>query len=158
MTGLTEYFSALTATAVIGVLVCSLIKDPKVRSITQTITGVLLLLVLLKPLTTVDLDRLSQEIRQQFRQEFQTTDYETMYQDKLRRQVRETTESYIINKASSFNAMISVEVELNREGYPTPCGVKITGILTEKQKLLLQEYLTKELGIPIENQRWDTHE
>ena len=66
-------------------------------------------------------------------------DVQALYREKLRSQVKETTETYIINKASSCNATISVEVELSRQGYPTPCGVKITGILTEKQKLLLQE-------------------
>lgn len=159
MNRILQYFTALVATALIGVLFSNLVKDQKINSILQLTIGLLLLLVLLKPIATAKIDQLGEEVGRIFREEFQMQNYESLYKDKLRAQVKTLTEEYVIKKAHSLNATVSVEVELSTsDGYPTPQWIRIVGILTGEQKEILQEYVTVELGIAPENQRWDLYE
>ncbi len=158
MTGIIGYFIALASTALIGVTVTALIKDERIRMIIQTMVGVLLLLVILKPISVIDPEALAQQIGEAFQEEFQMTDYETLYQDKLRQQVASTTEGYIQKKAESIGATLSAQVEVCDSGYPSPEKVRISGILTGEQRRILQDYITQEIGIPMENQRWELYE
>lgn len=153
-----EYFISLSATAMIGVLVTSLISDQRIRNVFRIVTGILLLLVLLKPIAQIDLSHFGQEIGSTFRQEFTTQDYESLYQEKLCDQVRRTTEEYIRKKAESLGITITAKVELSTDHYPTPTGVKIYGEISPEQMTQLQAYIAQELGIPNENQRWEFYE
>lgn len=158
MTGLIAYFTSVIATVLIGVVVTELIKEPRLHTIVQMILGVLVLLVLLRPIATVKPDALMNEIEGLFREEMQISEYETLYQDKLREQVKSLTEEYIRKKGESLNASIRVQAELSSEGYPVPEKVLITGILTWEQRQSLEEYITQEFGIPRENQRWELYD
>ncbi len=158
MTGLIAYFTSVIATVLIGVVVTELIKEPRLHTIVQMILGVLVLLVLLRPIATVKPEALMDEIEDLFREEIQLSEYEALYQDKLREQVKSLTEEYIRKKGESMNASIRVQAELSTEGYPVPEKVLITGILTWEQRQSLEEYITQEFGIPQENQRWELYD
>ena len=97
-------------------------------------------------------------MREGFRREFSVADYESLYQDKLRSQIKGTTEEYIEKKATDIGGSVSAEVELSGEEYPTPIGVEIRGSLKGEQRVILQEYVTRDLGIPVEAQRWILYE
>ena len=158
MTGIIAYFTAVVATAILGVIVGSMITDPRLGSLIRTITGILILLVLLRPLLGTDLRELTDTVQQALSREFMTEDYETLYHRKLREQITTTTESYILKEASSIGAKIQVKVTLTADPYPTPYGVEITGKLTPHQQDLMEEYLTLQLGIDPRNQRWNLYD
>lgn len=158
MTGFIAYFTSVIATVLIGVVVSELIKEPRLHTIVQMILGVLILLVILRPIATVEPEALVDEIEGLFREEIQISEYEALYQDKLREQVKSLTEEYIRKKGESINASIRVQAELSSEGYPVPVKVLISGILTWEQRQILEEYITQEFGIPQENQRWEIYD
>ena len=158
LTGIVSYFTSIVAIAIIGVVVTSVITDPQISRLVRTVTGVLVLLVLLHPLLHGDLEELATTVQEALSRDVITEDYEALYQRKLREQIATTTETYILEKAASIGAQIQVEVELDQNSYPTPNKVEITGKLTPQQKELLEEYLTLQLGIAPQNQRWNVYD
>lgn len=157
MTGVWEYFSSIVAAALIGVVVSYLVKDPRLQGLMKIVTGMLMLLVLLRPLVNLDPEALGKEMQEAYGSQFSRSDYEDLYYQQLYQQIKTTTERYVLEKAGSLGATVEVEVELSRDSYPIPSGITIIGILTESQKQSLQTYFTTELGIPLEKQRWNEH-
>ncbi len=158
MTGIIEYFIALASTALIGMTVMTLIKDDGIRRVIRTMIGVLLLLVIIKPISAINIDTLAKEIGDSFHEEFRVSDYESLYRDKLRLQVQTTTEDYIRKKAESMGATLFIKVEVSDDTYPTPEKVYLSGVIGGEQRSALQEYLTQDLGIPVDKQRWDLYD
>ena len=158
MTSVVGYFTSIIATVLIGVVISELIKEQQLRVIVQMIMGVLLLLVVLRPINAISPEKIVYEAGEWLSDEIQIKDYETLYQDKLRNQVKTLTEEYIRRKAESINASIWVRVELNEEGYPTPNAVLIGGILSWEQRQILSEYISSAFGIPLDKQRWELYD
>lgn len=158
MTELKGYFTALIATALFSVIVVSVAKDHRIKTLVQVSTGVLLLLVFLKPVTSLDLDSIKEDLRQIIPEGSSSSDYERLYQEKLQQQVRSLTEKYVMEKAKEVGASVTVKVTVRDHGYPIPNGIRISGILRPEQQHILQEYITASLGIPHANQRWDLYE
>ncbi len=158
MTGIIRYFTSIIATAILGVITSSMITDPRISRLVRTVTGVLVLLVLLRPLLHTDLEELGSKMQGMLNEEQITQDYKALYDKKLREQIMITTENYILEKATSIGAEIQVEVELDPAPYPTPHIVVITGNVTPEQKEILSDYLTHQLNIDPGNQRWNVHD
>lgn len=158
MTAVKEYFTAVTAIAVLGVFLTAVVKDKRINNVLQILTGILLLLVLMRPVAEWDVEAFATKAGDVWGDRLPISDYETLYNEKLRQQVKETTEEYIRKKAESLGAIVTVTVELSREGYPTPVGTKISGFLTAHQLSELKRYVQADLGIEEENQRWDIYE
>lgn len=68
--------------------------------------------------------------------------------------IKTQTEAYILDKASSMQLDITVEVTLNDSDPPLPHTVLINGAASPYAKQTLQRMITADLGIPRENQRW----
>ncbi len=141
-----------------GVILCSLVDNGKIRSILQISTGILVLLVLLKPIAGLDLEDIGNRIKDSMGEEFQTENYQELYREKLKEQIRTTTEKYIQDKASALGAEIHADITLSNDNYPVPAAVEIRGKMSYEQKQSLENYLTHELGIPPEKQRWNIHD
>ena len=60
-----------------------------------------------------------------------------------------------MDKAEECGASVQVEVETRvTEVYPIPWRAVIRGSLTARQRNMLSQYMTQELGIPEERQEW----
>lgn len=68
--------------------------------------------------------------------------------------IKNQTEAYILDKASSMGAEITVEVIVQETTPPTPCYVEIEGTLAPYHKQRLEQVVINELGIPKENLSW----
>ena len=158
LTGLREYCTSIVATAMIGVIVCALVENAKIRSILRITTGILVLIVLLRPLVNLDPEDLSIRIQSSIEGQIQTENYQELYRKKLKEQIQTTTEKYIRDKASALGAHIEAFVTLSDDTYPVPTAVEIMGKMTEMQKEELADYLTHQLGIPPHNQRWNIND
>ena len=64
------------------------------------------------------------------------------------------SEAYILDKANSYGANLTVEVTLDSAELPTPKSVTISGNISPYGKRQLQNAITQELGIPLEEQTW----
>ena len=158
LTGIIRYFTSIIATAILGMIASSLITDPRIGRIIKTVSGVLILLVLLRPLLHANLEALSENLWDLWEEQQLSEDYEAIYMDKLAEQVKSTTENYILSKAASIGAEVQVSVELTHAPYPIPYSVEIVGKVTEEQREFLSDYLTHQLNIDPHNQRWNIHD
>lgn len=68
--------------------------------------------------------------------------------------ITQKTSAYILDKAGSFGAELTVEVILDTSAIPVPCGVRISGSISPYGKRVLSSMIEEELGIPTEEQIW----
>ncbi len=64
------------------------------------------------------------------------------------------SKAYILDKAKSYGANLTVEVTLDSSELPTPKSVTISGSISPYGRRQLQDAITQELGIPLEEQVW----
>jgi hypothetical protein len=74
--------------------------------------------------------------------------------EELSKRIKEETEAYILDKAVSLGAAVSVEVSLTGSTPPTPNKITIKGAVSPYVKKVLSGYIKEQLGIPEEAQIW----
>lgn len=79
---------------------------------------------------------------------------EVMAQNELRSIIKSKTEAYILDKAVSMDTVLNVEVTLNNDDPPIPCGVTLTGSVSPYSKDVLSRLIASDLGIAKEDQVW----
>ena len=75
-------------------------------------------------------------------------------QDALEAIIKSKTEAYILDKAKSFGAELSVEVRVDGSKLPVPRAAVIKGSISPYGKSLLSGIIADELGIALEDQIW----
>lgn len=79
---------------------------------------------------------------------------EALANDALRELIKQETEAYILDKASSYRTKLEVQVTVGEGDTPVPESVRISGSISPYAKSQLQQILSDELGIPKERQLW----
>lgn len=146
----------LTSVVLVSVLLSaaqSLIPPGTVRKAAGFTGGLILLLVLLRPVLGADLDRLALDF----------SDYQTAVEERqaeladtqteaMASIIAEQTEAYILDKAGELGAEVTVRVETRTggDGVPVPWSAELAGARSEA----LASALETELGIPAERQVW----
>lgn len=146
----------ITAAAIL----CALVKgftdrSGAINSVIKTICGVFLTLTILSPIASFEFSSV--------------TDYLNMYaldadaaveagtsltSSSLYSSIKAQTETYILDKAASMNAELSVEVTLSDDEMPIPCAVCLEGSISPYAKSKLMKLIADDLGIPKEQQTW----
>ncbi|MBO5891759.1 MAG: hypothetical protein J6Q30_03500 [Oscillospiraceae bacterium] len=68
--------------------------------------------------------------------------------------IKERTAAYILDKAESLGAELTVEVTLSDDEPLAPCGVKLSGAISPYAKKVLSDTIAKDLGVQVEDQIW----
>ncbi len=68
--------------------------------------------------------------------------------------IKSKTEAYILDKAKSYGAELSVEVRVDGSELPVPCAVSIRGSISPYGKKQLEKLIVQDLGIALEDQTW----
>ena len=68
--------------------------------------------------------------------------------------IKERTQTYILDKAASLGASISVEVTLTEDAIPHPAAVTLTGQVSPYVRSVLAAYIHENIGIGLEDQKW----
>lgn len=68
--------------------------------------------------------------------------------------IKQSAESYILDKADLYDATLSVEVTVTGDSPPVPSGIRISGRISPYGKKMLKEEITQKLGIAEEDQIW----
>ena len=68
--------------------------------------------------------------------------------------IKKETEAYILDKAVSLGADISVSVTVSDSAPLTPIKITIKGAVSPYVKKVLKSYLEEQFGIPEEAQKW----
>ena len=157
MAALREWLTAVLATAVLLSLAERLAPEGSLRKITSLVGGLILLLVLARPLTglqagEIRLDYGDQSAAvEQRREELQAENDKT-----LAELIARETEAYISDKAAELGLTVQVRVktELRDDGVPMPVQAEIEGPWSTE----LSDYMTETLGISRERQVWNGQE
>lgn len=146
--------------SVVAVCICAAVAGVFVRTeamakTLQLIGGVLILLVVLQPMTKVDLDDIAEKLRGGT---VSGEELEFDAQEQLALQVKRSTEAYIEEYASAQGAILQAEVEVGGDTVPTPTKITLTGSVTLEQLSLLSDYIETALGIGKNAQIWRVYE
>lgn len=150
----------LTSVVLVSVLLSaaqSLIPPGTVRKAAGFTGGLILLLVLLRPVLGADLEHLEldfdhyQAAVEERQEELADTQTEAMASI-----IAEQTEAYILDKAGELGLEVTVRVETRTEGngIPVPWSAELTGSWSQA----LASARETELGIPAERQVWHERE
>jgi hypothetical protein len=155
--GLRNYLLSVICAAMISGIVMSLIKGNKtVQTITKLLCGLFMIYTAVKPLPMLKVSDLSSVTDRYSREAQQAAQLgKDMSEDAIRHSIKEQIRAYILDKAQTLEADLQVEVELSDEEIPAPKTVLITGKISPYAKEQLSEMMERELGVNMENQKWN---
>lgn len=145
------WLTAVIAASFLVALAQSMVPEGTVRKISGLIGGLVLMMVLVRPLLGADFDKIdlqydayAAEIGQR------QAELETESQTAREALIAEKTEAYILDKAASLGLDCTVRVllEPGEDGIPVPAAAELAG----QPSAELADYMAQELGIPKERQ------
>lgn len=147
-----EYLISVTAAALICSVAVKLVRNGTVGAVIKLLTGILMALVVLMPLLQIRLGNLELYI-DDVRSEagIVAGNGETMAKKAMEEIISQRVQTYILDKAGSLGAVLSVHVGLED---CVPCCVTLEGSISPYSKSVLQEYIRTQLGIDVEDQIW----
>lgn len=153
MGALGEYILSVTAAALITSLLCCIPETKPLIMSTRLLCGLLLALTVLRPIGSFDIQG---AIRDTFRGEAQLGEKyrdagSKIAADAIEDIILETTQTYIVDKATQLGADISAEVTL-KDG--VPIAVTVSGAVSPGIRRQLETFLEQDFGITKEHQQW----
>ncbi len=156
MEGLRQYIlSVLAAAWICGMIRHFVGKEGAAAGLVRMLSGLLLAFAVLRPIANLHVSDL-REWSAPFADagEAAAASGAEMAKDELRAIIKTRCEAYILDKAASMNAELSVQVTLSDDQIPVPQSVVLKGSVSPYARRRLEEVITGELGIAKENQTW----
>lgn len=153
MQQLGQYVVTLTASALItGILLAILPEGPQ-RKLLRLTCGAFLTVAALSPLPGLELPDLN-VLTEAYYQEGEALAAlgEEVALEEQNERIKQAMETYILDKAATLDTAIHPELRMNPDG--TPGGILLTGQWTDQARQQLAAIITKDLGIPEEDQQW----
>ena len=148
-----SYLFSLVVCAFICGILSQIISDGKRKELLRLISGTVLAIVLLQPLSGINLEQLLQVPFQNLNAaDTYIAEGEQIASEAQERIIEDICEAYILDKAKALGANIMVEISLDHDRIPV--FAEMYGAAEADVQLQLQEILTTDLGIPKENQKW----
>lgn len=137
---------------------CSIAPENTVKTVLNILSSVILMLIILKPMTSLDMSQYASSLAKYREMEQQlTVDAEDM-QERLNRLVIEKEyEAYIKDKATEMNielAEINIKLEWDTHGYWMPVAVEIGYTNKQDEISKMIDLIEVQLGLPEEKQHW----
>lgn len=155
MESLRAYIMSVICAAVICGILQMLVPKGTVSTLVRVITGLVVVITALSPFINEEI------FRWDLRFDRIVSDGSSAIiagqdaaSELLKERIKKETESYILTKASAMGLNLSVEVEVASDFPNVPESVILNGNVTPYGKQQLIAYLSSELGIPEENQKW----
>jgi len=148
MESLREYFLQIVAVCMIAAICNSIVKNQLIAKVIRLVSGILILLVVIAPLSKVDVSNISDVFG-----ETAQIDREA-YHAAFREQVQAATKEHIERIALEYGCSVQAHVEVSDDEVPIPIGVCIVGAPNARQFARLSEYIENQLGIAKEQQVW----
>ena len=156
MDGLKSYLLSVIFAAIICAVVYVLAGKKSTHcALIKMISGLYMALTLISPLVNIRLTDYADYFGSVTAEAETAVAFgETAALNELRAIIKSQTEAYILDKAVSLDAVLDVEVKLNDDNPPIPCGVTVTGSVSPYSKELLSRFIANDLGIAKEDQIW----
>lgn len=156
MDKISQYLLSVIAATIICGLVNSLLeKNKTMASVSKLLTGLVLLLTMLRPLIHINVTNIfafSQSMHADAQEMIENA--QSVSAEKQAEIIKSKTEQYIIENANALGADVTVRVELDSTDHNIPCAVKINGMVSPYVKTKLAQKIADDLGIPREAQIW----
>ena len=153
MGALREWLTSLVAVSMLLSVARTLVPEGSIRKISSVTGGLILLVVLLRPLPGADLSRLDLHLEDYERAIGQRQEeLASAGEAELAGIIEERTAAYISDKADTLGLAVKVQVETKPagDGVPVPWRAELWG----PRSPALATYMEEELGIPGERQVW----
>lgn len=153
MEALRQYVITVVAAAMLCGIVTGLFPSGTGKQVVKLICGLFLAYTVLSPISRGDFSELTD-----FPARYETDASEAaaagekLARDSVAEIIKSETEAYILDKAESLRAEVTVEVSVNVENVPD--SVTISGAVSPYARRQLQTIIESELGIAKENQQW----
>ena len=147
---------SITVAAILCGLILSVVPKGQLRGIIKLICGVFLALLIIKPITNLDLDKLLSRFPGEWETEGESAAAfgEEIARDSMSDYIKRETEAYILDKATGFGFDLEVEVSVAKEELPLPEKAVIYGDLPETVRRELERIIVENLGVAKENLEW----
>lgn len=153
MDGWKQYLFSLIICAFCCAVVSQMISDPKRKALIRLLSGTILTISMLRPLSQVRLEDLFPvPFLDQNAADLCIASGEETAEKARAEYIKASCESYILDKAKALGAEITVHFLL--EENQVPAFVEVEGAFTPNVQMQLQNILTEDLDIPKENQKW----
>lgn len=157
MDAVRAYLLRVTVVALLGGIVNGFAaKRVSLAPIVKFLCSLMMAVVLLTPVASVRLDSLGSFwdgiVSQGDAAAF--AGY-TAAQDACGEIIKERVTAYILDKAESYGAELTVDVILDDSIPPVPCSIKLSGRISPYGKSALTNMIEKDLGINAEDQIWN---
>ena len=153
---ITSYILRIIAAAILcGILRVFLNEKNTVGKIGRLLCGLFMMITLLSPITQLSFKDITWYFEGLTEQaEEYANNGKLSAENSICGIIKEQTAAYILDKADGMGLEIAVEVELNEDHNPIPCGVTISGDASPYAKEIIRSYIEANLGIPKERQIW----
>lgn len=148
-----EYIFTVSLCVLSNGIVSQMISDIKGKALIKLSCGIMLTIVLLRPLTKIQIQDFSYMIEEnQIAADEYIADGEKKANERMHQYIKTSCEAYILDKAKTLGGELTAQVHLNEKLIPVSAEMCETGegsIQTE-----LQPIIAADLGIPKEYQTW----
>lgn len=155
MDSVRSYLLSIVAVCACAAVAGVFVHTERMARTLRLISGVLILLVVLQPMTKVDLEDIAEKLSGD---SLSAEEIEFDAREQLALQVKKSTEDYIEQYASLQGALLQAEVEVSGDTVPTPTKITLTGSVTLEQLSTLSDYIESALGIGKNAQIWRIYE
>lgn len=154
MEALREYVLSVVSAAILCGMVCSISGTKgSTGAVLKLVSGLILTFAVIRPIAQVRLEELTLFTADlALEAEAASAMGEEIYKEYVSEIIKEETEAYILDKAQSLNAALTVDVRLDAQNIPEE--VTVSGQFSPYAKQKLQSIIETELGIPKERQIW----
>lgn len=148
-----SYLYSIIVCAFLCSILLQILSDGKKKAMVRLISGTVLAIALLQPLSGIrPEDLIHVPVQNRYDADAYITQGQQLARDTRESIIEELCEAYILDKAKALGGSITVEFSLDQNG--SPVFAHICGDAAPDVQLALQEILTTDLGIPKENQQW----
>ena len=153
MIGLRDYLISVCAGAIVcGLLTALSPQKGSVAHLMKMLTGLFMTVTILNPIVSLPIHEFQQYWEQiSWDAELAAVSGRETAESEIAKIITERSQAYILEKAESLNANVTVDVCLEDN---IPCSVRITGAVSPYVKKQLSEYISSTIGIAMEEQQW----
>lgn len=156
MEGIRQYIlTVICASVLIAIITAFLGEKKHLSGIMKLITGVFIIFTVVAPVISIEI-RDFQDFYKDISEDAQAVvrQGELMTQQSSQEIIKQQLEAYILDKASSMNLDIDIDLTLEDAAIAKPKQITINGNVSPYSKKMLQTFFVDEIGIPEEMQLW----
>ena len=148
-------FSVTTAAVIFSILQSLLHKNSAAAILVRLIGGLFLTFTVIAPVIDFDLASiLEQSWAYTSHAEDIAAAGQTIAAEQRSQRIKEQCETYIIDKAMSYQTQLDADITLTNDEMPLPSAVLLKGNISPYVKSIIATWIQDEMGIPEDHQIW----